>query len=336
MTKCVFSSSIIDRLFQTNPQLAIAYFFFDGRDSQKKLQDHDSLIRAIISQVSHKCYGGIPAELVALYNHYGDHQQPPTTKLQDTLEQIFDKFSHTYIVIDALDECSEQEKTLNWISKIISGQKVENLHLMVTSQPLVAIERVLGKLDPQCIDVVEATENQDIELYLNIQMESKFLEYNKETRLKIQTELAEHADGSYVHSAFLVHFKIIAYNFPRFRWVALQLVELEKCSNLKEIMWQLKNLPKGLDDIYKHILDMIDPKYHADTMIFLQWLAFCQRPMSIAEIAEAITVDLDSEDGPVFDPINKYANPQNVLVRCSSLISESEGTISFIQKCSLC
>ena len=101
-------------------------------------------------------------------------------------------------------------------------------------------------------------------------------------------------------------------------------------------MSQLKDLPEGLDDIYNHIMKMIDQKYRADTMVFLQWLAFCQWPMSIAEIAKAITVDLNSENGPVFNPENQYIDPQNMLVSCSSLVSESKGTVSLIEKCSLC
>ncbi len=128
----------------------------------------------------------------------------------------------------------------------------------------------------------------------------------------------------------LSYFGIIAYIFPRFRWVVLQLSELERCLNPQEMMAQLKDLPEGLDDIYNRILKKADLKYHAHTMIFLQWLAFCERPMSIAEIAEAITIDLDSEDGPVFNPKNRYTNPQNMLMRCSSLVSESKGTVSLI------
>ena len=47
--------------------------------------------------------------------------------------------------------------------------------------------------------------------------------------------------------------------------------------------------------------------------------------MTIAEIAETITVDFASEDGPVFMATKCYFNLQDVLVRCSSLVSESKG-----------
>jgi len=96
---------------------------------------------------------------------------------------ILDGFSHTYIVIDALDECIEQEKTLSWVNKIISdtGQKPRKLHVAIASRPLQNIQKIFRKLDPYCIDVAEATENKDIASYLNIQMKSKFLKYDEET-----------------------------------------------------------------------------------------------------------------------------------------------------------
>ena len=74
----------------------------------------------------------------------------------------------------------------------------------------------------------------------------------------------------------------------RFRWVALQLAELEKCSSQCEIEKQLAELPEGLDEAYNRILKNIDKKDRADTRTFLQWLAFCKRPMTIEEVAETI------------------------------------------------
>ena len=115
----------------------------------------------------------------------------------------------------------------------------------------------------------------------------------------------------------------------RFRWVALQLAELEKCLSQCEIDKQLANLPDGLNEIYNRILKNIDKKYRADTRMFLQWLAFCKRPMTVKEIAETITVDF-SEGRPVFNQGRWYTDPWDVLVRCSSFVSESEGKYSWL------
>ena len=112
---------------------------------------------------------------------------------------------------------------------------------------------------------------------------------------------------------------------PRFRWVALQLAELAKCSSRDEITRQLAELPRGLDEIYGQILTKIDEKHRADARTFLLWLAFSKRPMTIVEIAKVITVDFTSEDSPVFNSSKRYIDPRHVLVRCSSLVTESDG-----------
>ena len=87
---------------------------------------------------------------------------------------------------------------------------------------------------------------------------------------------------------------------------------------------QLAELPEGLDEIYSRILKNVSKKHRADTKMFLQWLAFCKRPMKIKEIAEIITVEFSGKCA-VFNQDKRYADPWDVLVRCSSLVSESEG-----------
>ena len=112
----------------------------------------------------------------------------------------------------------------------------------------------------------------------------------------------------------------------RFRWVVLQLAELKKCSSRHEMNKQLAELPRGLDEIYNRILKNIDEKHRADTRTFLQWLAFCRRPMTIEEIAETIIVDLSEEC--LVNQNKHYTDPRDVLVRCSSFVNESEGKYS--------
>ncbi|KAG6904272.1 hypothetical protein DXG01_011272, partial [Tephrocybe rancida] len=228
----------------------------------------------------------------------------------DVLRNILNGFLHAYIVIDALDECANREETLVWVNEVVSNtdQAADNLHIMVTSRPERDIEEVLGTIDPRAIDIGNTTANQDIIKYLEHQMQLKLKRYNKNTREEIMSSLREHAEGS-------------------FRWVALQLAELENCLSEYEIMEQMKDLPKGLDDIYKRMLKSIDGKYCADTMTFLEWLSFSKRPLKVAEIADAITVDFSSEVGPVFNEKKRYSNPRDMLIRCSSLVTESEGTI---------
>ena len=228
-------------------------------------------------------------------------------------------------MIDALDECTDREKTLKWVYKLTSDTnfKAANLHIVITSRPERDIHEVFAALDPHSIDVGEAN-TKDIVGYLTLQMGTKFAKYDENTRAKIMSELEEHAEGSYVYLV-LPSDQFLADLFMRFCWVVLQLAELEKCSSRYEMDKQLAELPKGLDEIYNRILKNINEKHRADTRMFLQWLAFCKRPMSIEEIAEIITVDFSADKYPVFNQDKRYADPRDVLVRCSSFVIESEG-----------
>ena len=194
------SSWIIDKLPEATESLGVAYFFFDGRDSQKELQLHNKLIRSLISQLSDIRHGGISENLVDLYKHCGEAQQPSDEQLQNVLRDILDRFSEVYIVIDALDECTDREKTLNWLNKLISdtNRKSANLHIVVTSRPETDIDEFFAALDPYSIDAGEANA-EDIVDYLKLQTESKFTKFDERTRAKIMLELEKHAEGSYVY-----------------------------------------------------------------------------------------------------------------------------------------
>jgi len=110
----------------------------------------------------------------------------------------------------------------------------------------------------------------------------------------------------------------------RFRWVALQLMELKKCRTQKAIREQLNNLPEGLDETYDRILLGIDKRDCGYTKIFLLWLCFAVRPMTLKELAATVTVDLAAESGPQFECENGLEDMSDVLKMCSSFVIESE------------
>ena len=105
----------------------------------------------------------------------------------------------------------------------------------------------------------------------------------------------------------------------RFRWVACQLDALRKCAKLSELRITLNSLPKTLDDTYERILLGIDGSWRDDVHRVLQWLCFALRDVTLSEVVDALAVT--AVDGPRFDPDERYADPRDVLTRCSSLVS---------------
>ena len=194
-----YSSAIIHDLLQRFNS-ATAYFFFDGRDSQKDFQLHDKLIRSLIWQFSLKCGGAVPKVLVNLYARCGNgHQEPTLDDLQNALQRILDGFSSTFIILDALDECADREKILNWVQTFTLQLDINlGLHLIVTSRPE---QQIVDKFKSYYyLDLVEQSENHDLVAYLDYQLQndSDLQKWNSETQEQIKLKLMEQADGMYV------------------------------------------------------------------------------------------------------------------------------------------
>ena len=198
MKNCLPSSSIIDKLPHPTLSLGIAYFFFDRRDGQTELQLHSKLIRSLIYQLTDTRHGGIPVNLAELHKQCGV-QQPSDNQLQDILRHILNGLSSAYIVIDALDECTDRQKTLGWIKELVAHtdwNMGKRLHIVVRSRPERDIEKVFGALDQHSIDVGQMTAHQDIVKFVKQQMETQFEDYDGTTRNKIESSLRAHTEGS--------------------------------------------------------------------------------------------------------------------------------------------
>ena len=135
-----------------------------------------------------------------LYAHCGNgHQEPTLDDLQMTLQRILDGFSSTFIILDALDECSEREKLLTWIHTLILEKDMNlGLHLIVTSRLEQEIEAKFKYY--HYLDLVEESDNHDLMAYLDYQLQndSDLQKWNSEIQEQIKLTLMKQADGMYV------------------------------------------------------------------------------------------------------------------------------------------
>ena len=116
---------------------------------------------------------------------------------------------------------------------------------------------------------------------------------------------------------FSVHFPLYTLDANRldrrFRWAALQLEELQDCSDEAEIRETLRNIPPTLEQTYERTLTRIPEKNQARVRKILLWLIYSFRPMSLQEVAAVADLPF----------------PEDVLRMCtSSLVSTSTGSIS--------
>ncbi|KAA6409051.1 MAG: vegetative incompatibility het-e-1 [Lasallia pustulata] len=307
--KTVLSSTIIDAVLQepqSKSEIAVAYFYFDFNDVEK--QKSDKMIRSLITQLSRQSKKKLN-KLEALFascNNGG--RQPDVEGLLTVLKEVVEGFDETYIVLDALDECSDREELLECIEEI-QGWKLRQFHMLVTSRWLIDIKESLEPLtEPRGrICIQSALVNADIRTYVHEKLQNdrclKRWSSKPEVQEEIETALMQKADGM-------------------FRWVVCQLDALRTCLNLSMLRKALKALPTTLDETYARMLRSI-PEEHSEYAIkILQWLTYSARPLQLEQLAEIVAVNVDGS--PWFDCDDRFARPEEVLAICSSLVATED------------
>jgi hypothetical protein len=191
------SSAIIHELSPyclQDPSLAIAYFYFDFNDGRK--QSVRNLISSLVTQLSRKC-PSCPDCLATLYSSciYGLNQ-PSTSSLTQILRDILAIFRHAYIVLDALDECSEQDDLLSFLEEI-ADWKLDPLHILVTSRPdRMTIERLACKFS-NAIEIQSAIVDVDIRIHIleRLQNDFQLSKWRMNVQDEIEASLMEGAHG---------------------------------------------------------------------------------------------------------------------------------------------
>ncbi len=206
--KSLLSSTIIEDLqgMRRMNSVAVAYFYFDFNDIQKRKPDN--MIRSLIIQLSGQCQKS-PEVLEYLYSACDQgSRQPNVGNLMKTLRSIALGLSHTYVTLDALDECSDTQELLTWIEEINRWEKA-NVHLLLTSRRHDDIEEIIELLTrpEDQIGIQSATVDADISLYVQerLQKDSRLKRWRgkPEVQEEIRATIMCKADGMLVFRAIL-------------------------------------------------------------------------------------------------------------------------------------
>jgi Cdc6-like AAA superfamily ATPase len=202
--KTILSSAILKNVLQhcnNNPQKVVAYFYFDFNDMQK--QKPELMLRSLICQLLQQCLK-IPASLGTRFSSRGNEQpqQPSLHALVKIMRQIAQELPHVYIVLDALDECSERTKLMD-IIETISTWKLQNLHVLVTSRRERDIQSSLAPLIDQKNSICLQSEVVDVDIHRYVQQrlskDKRLSKWGKDLALseEIEAALMKGAHGMY-------------------------------------------------------------------------------------------------------------------------------------------
>ena len=217
--------------------------------------------------------------------------------------------SRVIIFVDALDECSEKERSA-FMGALVSLP--DNACLCVTSRGLPDIERVFKDQEYQGkILKVEMQSQEDIRVFLkeSINKNQKLHRY----REMVMEKVSHHACGMFRYAALLVGELLHA-----------------PCQNISA---RLESPPADLNEMYEAILLRLDtepprdkPRHRTQRKQILQWVTAARRPLKPSELAWSCVVVQDEES---FDPENIDIDPQELMELCSPLLEIVDGRVHF-------
>ena len=314
--KTILSSTIIHNLLkESSTNAIILYFDFDFQVREK--QSFDKCLRSLLVQVLNR----VPAASEIIKRFYIVHDNgntsPSLSSLMDCFRQTVNEAGSVYLVLDALDECSNRLELLKGLKNIC---KYIHLHSIVTSRKELDIEDTLDDLVTWQIPLEESVVDSDVRVFVRAQMQSdnNLLKWPDDIRNEIETTLLKGANGMYDPTTF-PPFTCFLLTHTRFRWGVCQLDAIGECRKISHLRDTLKSLPKTLDETYDRILRNIPEQYIQDVSRILQCLMCSFYPLAIEEVADIIPVNPEVE--PYYDPENRLREPRDLLSICSGLVS---------------
>lgn len=152
---CVQSSIVINHLeHQLRDKAALAWIYCDYNEQQQ--QDASSLVSSILRQLVQKD-SEITDEIRDLYT--AGRGRPSLTDFSRLLGLQTERFSEVFIVIDALDECADEDIR----EELLEALRLPSIHLLVTSRPFPSIGALFA--DAPLLEI--KARDFDIKNYLN-------------------------------------------------------------------------------------------------------------------------------------------------------------------------
>ncbi|KIW90080.1 uncharacterized protein Z519_09511 [Cladophialophora bantiana CBS 173.52] len=301
--KTILSAASLHHILQhEKPDTIVSYFYFDFNDIEK--QSSNKAIRSLLFQIATQATV-IAHELELLYGRCSHRQRQPA---EDVIHSLFRKAMDTprekYIVLDALDECTDREGLLTFLRELIAS-KPRDLRALATSRRERDIDDELSPVADYNINILQsAVVDEDIRVYIRDRMatDQGLKKWPDPVQTEITTALMEKADGM-------------------FRWVFCQLESIRHRIQLKTLRKTLSSLPKTLDETYNRILPDLESNGQLENAIqALQWLCFSKRPLRLIEMAEILAIETGDQGG--FNPEERLPDPMDIMVVCSSLIND--------------
>lgn len=219
--------------------------------------------------------------------------------------------SKVYIIVDALDECRDDERDMDEFLKSIVRNGADcpsKVKWILTSRPLDTAERhlVAGHERMQVsLELNSEAVSEAVRFYISYRVEELSLlqRYGEEMKRDVETGLTEKAQGTFL-------------------WVSLVCKRLESICR-DEALSTIESLPQGLPALYDKVFNQLttgEPDIVRKSVRLLQVMMLVYRPLDLEEVG-SVTNLTEGEDFI-----------KGLVHRCASFINLQGNSIHFVHQ----
>jgi hypothetical protein len=308
--KTMLLCGIINELQQSIARTAaISYFFCQATDS--RINSATAVLRGLLYMLVVQ-QPSLISHVRKKYDHAGKSLFNDANAWVALTEIFMDvlrdpSLRDTYLVIDALDECVivDLPKLLKFVAKQSSVSC--RVKWVVSSRNWPDIEAQLERA------------GHGVRLSLELNAESVAAAVAVFIQQKVDKLAQEKGYKAEVRHAVLGHLTSNAND--TFLWVALVCQDLEKTAN-RHVLKKLAIFPRGLDDLYKRMMQQMSESDDADTCrCLLASTAVLYRPVTIRELV------------PLVEQLKDVSNDvREIIDLCGSFLTVREDTVYFVHQ----
>lgn len=329
--KTIMASLAIRNLFRTHSESIVSFLYCEY--ARKDEQTTDGLLTALLRQFSREnC--PLPDPVSSLHRVFMETKENPTRdQLIEALIAVAKTYDQTFVIIDALDECSEQTSR-EILSSMRRLQKESAINLLVTSRPVPQIE---GLFRGDLWLPIQAHES-DVEIYLQSRLQGlpDWVREDETLQRRIQKSISKAINGMLVHKPEVL-VKIADVNCCRFLLARLHFDSLKGKQTQGEIEEALDAFqdPQRMTDPLKIAYDGAIQRIADQTpgeikwaQKVLSWVILARRPLSPMELKHALGLrpgdrELNSKNFP---------HPSTIVSLCAglALINQESNVVQLV------
>ncbi|KIM97029.1 hypothetical protein OIDMADRAFT_105875 [Oidiodendron maius Zn] len=310
--KTMISIGLIDQLsLLHDASTVVTYFFCQNADYE--LNTLEAIIKGLILQLVNQ-RKELKESLRCRWDTVNERFREDITSWRTLWDILLEMLEHckcqrVYVIIDALDECQD-DGMADLLKRLVRTglHHPSKIKWLLTSRPLDSAERELLAGSDQVLVSLELNSkhiSEAIKTYIAFKMDEldRHCNYGETLRQKIQTELTEKAEDTYL-------------------WVSLVCKRLENVHR-DEALTVIQDLPPGLHPLYNWVLNRLSEGELAvvkGCIRLLKVMMLAYRPLNIEEVGSVIGLS------------DEWVSFKALVNRCASFIQMRHTDIGFVHQ----